>query len=262
MTSALLAITHEPALLGPPSKGLFEAVDWLQEGEPLRFLASGATVRQPNFVSTLQVGTWDEDWNVAAADVSTDKVIKRGDLTDLDFAAFTLYAYDQDPCPHRLMDSAMTAVRTRATALLARHEQALAETKIKTAFDANTPTAATPTDLGGAVSAVETGLAKALLDSGDGYVFANVEDATALLAGQFIEKRGGQYFTALDYRVIFTTNLVAKGEFRGTTKLYGWRGPITTRDHVEHTANDYIAIAERSMVIGYEAVVVAADVTP
>lgn len=261
MTSSLLALTHEPALLGPPSKGLFEAVSWQQEGEPLRFLAAGVTVRQPNFVDTLQVGVWGEAWNVAAVDVTTDKIIKRGDLTDLDFLPFTLYAYDQDPCPHRLMDEARSAVQSRATALLARHEQTQAELKLAATLTANTPTPGTAANLGEAVSLIEIGLADAGLDSSDGFVFANVEDATALLSAQFIEKRGGQFFTALDYRVIFTTELVAAGSLRATPQLYGWRGSITTRDHIEHTANDYIAIAERSMVIGYEAVVVAADVT-
>jgi hypothetical protein len=45
-----------------------------------------------------------------------------------------------------------------------------------------------------------------------------------------------------------------------TTQLFGWRGPMAVRDAIKLELNQYIAIAERSMAIAYEAAVAAVKV--
>lgn len=46
-----------------------------------------------------------------------------------------------------------------------------------------------------------------------------------------------------------------------TSPLYGWRDAVAVRDTIEARYNQYVAIAERSVVIGYERAIGAATIT-
>lgn len=42
----------------------------------------------------------------------------------------------------------------------------------------------------------------------------------------------------------------------GTTPTYGWRGDIDVHEAIQYDRNEFVVIAERSIVLGYEAVVI------
>ena len=259
MTSALLPITFTPPVAGPPTRGIFEAVDWEQDGDgPLRFLEGGVDIRRPNFVTDDQVAVWTEEWNVAAGDVTTDKIQARSDLSDENFSALTVFAYDRDECPHRLMEEARTFVRNRASSLLARHIQAQVEAHLSTQINAAATTASRPS-LTGAVGAVERALQG--FSTEDVFILADAELGAHLANAQLLD--GDR--SPLGYRYVFTTGLgLGTDSLVGITQLYGWRGPAVANDHIEHQTNDYIALAEQSLVVGFERSIIklTVDSTP
>ena len=58
------------------------------------------------------------------------------------------------------------------------------------------------------------------------------------------------------YSGTLNTTLIA------TSQPYGWRNVPRTLTTVEQKYNQYVAVAEQSFVIGYEALIGAAYVTP
>ena len=61
---------------------------------------------------------------------------------------------------------------------------------------------------------------------------------------------GGGYVEGLDDQII------------ATSKPYGWRDTPTTRTAVDQYHNVFVAVAERSVTIGYEACIAAVTITP
>ena len=47
----------------------------------------------------------------------------------------------------------------------------------------------------------------------------------------------------------------------GTSPTFGWRNPVELREAIEARYNEFVAVAERSVVIGYEKAVAAATIT-
>ena len=256
--SPLLAVTYDPDLIDPPARGLFEAVRWIEDGvSPQRWLPSGVTVRQPNFSSGSQTEVWAEAWNVAADDVTTDKVLHRDDLGSDDFTGITVFAFDRDECPHRLMQQARREVHDRAGWLVRRYIQGLAEAHVATALGTATTTTSVTADVVAAVAAAESALFSSLLNPDDAVLFAPPVLAAHLAKHRQIDD--GR--SPLGYRWVFSDGLglvdgSGQPTILGTTQLFGWRGPLETRDHIDHQTNDYFAVAEQSLVIGWESSVV------
>lgn len=48
----------------------------------------------------------------------------------------------------------------------------------------------------------------------------------------------------------------------GTSATFGWRSEVELRESIQHDRNRFVAVAERSFVIGYEALIAAAEITP
>lgn len=46
----------------------------------------------------------------------------------------------------------------------------------------------------------------------------------------------------------------------GTSPVFGWRDEIAVRDAMKHSTNEYICIAERSVLVATEALVAAAEI--
>ena len=61
---------------------------------------------------------------------------------------------------------------------------------------------------------------------------------------------GGGYVEGLDQTIV------------ATSQPYGWRDAPTTRNAVDRLNNIYAAVAERSVTIGYEALVAAVTIAP
>ena len=112
--------------------------------------------------------------------------------------------------------------------------------------------AATVTD---AVSILETELAKAGVT---GYLHASPKWAAYLAEARLMtggkSPMGHTWVFGSGYDDALGNTIVA------TTPLYGWRGPLTVRDAIKTELNQYVAVAERSLLIAYEAAVAAVTV--
>lgn len=61
---------------------------------------------------------------------------------------------------------------------------------------------------------------------------------------------GGGYATPLGDKLIGTTSAT-----------YGWRGEVVVREAIQHQRNQFVAIAKRSVIVGDEALIGAAEIT-
>jgi hypothetical protein len=244
----------DPPLV-PAPRGLFDAVTWLQDGTlPLRFL-DGLQVRQQNIGVDGQFGVWDEDWCDAPDSASAaTKIKERPDAVIFDVEPITVYAYDHNQCGD-MTGTSRAEVRQRAIHVMTLTEQVSVETSVAARLLADAPTAVPVTSVTAAVSELEVALAKAGLM---GYLHASPKWAAYLAESRLnLNGRsplghtwvfGGGYADPLGDTIV------------ATTQLFGWRGPMAVRDAIKLELNQYIAIAERSMAIAYEAAVAAVKV--
>ena len=243
------SIFYPPAM--PAPKGILDAVTWIQDGTtPLRFL-DGVTIRQGNFGLSDQFGVWGQDWCASPDD---DKIKERPDAVFLDVAPLTVYAYDQNQCGD-LTAASRQEVRDRVAQIMVMTEGKAVETYVALRLLDEIPSpmpAATVTD---AVSILETELAKAGVT---GYLHASPKWAAYLAEARLMtggkSPMGHTWVFGSGYDDALGNTIVA------TTPLYGWRGPLTVRDAIKTELNQYVAVAERSLLIAYEAAVAAVTV--
>jgi hypothetical protein len=240
---------YPPAVAAP--KGIYGTVTWLQDGTtPLRFL-EGVTIRQSNFDLGNQFGVWGEDWCGSPDDT---KAKDRPDPVFIDVDPITVYAYDSNQCGD-LTAGSREEVRTRVLHIMEMSEQRAVETSLATRLTADAQKTVTAASVTEAVSILETEMAEAGMT---GYIHASPKWAAYLaesrlsLSGK--SPMGHTWVFGAGYSTALGDTLVA------TTALYGWRGPLTVRDAIKHELNQYVAVAERSLLIAYEAAVAAVTI--
>ena len=255
MTSALLPITYDPAQVPAPSTGLMAAVSWVQDGvTPTRFLDSGVLFRYQNALLDDQFGVWGEDWCADPDAITTDKVKDRTEEFPDPFTAMTVYGFDHNYCGD-LNEQCRQEVVARARHALDLHTDVAVETALAARLITDAASAPTRTGLLATVSYLEGELAKAGLSGffhlGAQYA-AYAAEARLNTAGRTPMGHrwvfGGGYVTGLGAKVIVTT------------QPYGWRGPVSERSTIKHEYNQFIAVAEQSVLVGYEAVLAAATI--
>ena len=256
MTSALLPIYYYPPPVSPSGVGLYTAVNWVQDGtEPTRFLASGVQFSPHNVLLDDQFGVWGEDWCVDPDDI-TD--FKTGDRFDEfpEFDPITIYGFDMNQCGD-LTDLSRMETLERASHTLELLEQRASEIYLAGRLVSDSPTPHDVDSLIEAVSYLEGEIAK---QGVVGYLHAGAQWA-AYAAADRLDVRSGR--TPLGNFWVFGGGYV---DYLGdtivaTTQPTGWRGPAVTRDTIKHEYNQYIAIAERSLLIGYEAVIASVEIS-
>jgi hypothetical protein len=235
----------------PAPEGALDAITWVQDGTtPLRFL-DGVTIRQSNFGLSNQFGVWGEDW-CGSPDDTKEK--PRPDAVFIDVAPITVYAYDQNQCGD-LTSGSREEVRQRVAQIMALTEGKAIETSLAIRLKADAPTTVTAASVTEAVSILETELAKAGVT---GYLHASPKWAAYLaesrlsLSGK--SPMGHTWVFGGGYADTLEDTIVA------TTPLYGWRGPLMMRDAIKTELNQYVTVAERSLLIAYEAAVAAVTI--
>lgn len=239
----------------PVPRGVFDAVTWVSDGStPMRWL-DGMTLRQTNFGLSGQFGIWGEGWCAGPDELTSDKVKERADAVFTEFGPMTAYAFDHNQCGDMTAGS-RTEVRDRAVAALTRNEQQAVEVSIADRLLADATTTVTAATVTEAVSKLEVELAKAGIAGA--YLHASPKWAAYLSESrQSIANRspmghawvfGGGYADSLGDTIV------------ATTPLFGWRGPLVVRDAVKLELNQYVVVAERSLLIAYEAAVAAVTV--
>lgn len=258
MTSALAPVRFDAPLVNPSAGGLFAVTQWTESEDPLRWLPSGIEVRPWNYGVEDSFGVWAADWDAVHSDLDPEVDVKKaGDRPDPlpSFAAVTTWAADSTD----LLAPSRDEARTRAAQVHRLREPI----------------------------AVETEFAARLLDDADAPVeVASLVDAVAALDDliavtntlAFIHARPGWQALAARANLLVRTGMALKtpsghtwvfggGYVAGlgdtlvaTSQPFGWRGQVAVRTAEDLPLNRFHAIAERSLVIGYEALIAAVEI--
>ncbi|CAM3070391.1 hypothetical protein BST27_29660 [Mycobacterium intermedium] len=258
----LPAIIFDPPQVPPNPYGLYSHVRWVQSGDPFRaLLHQGVVIRPHNYGGEGAFGVWNAGWcedpdSIAAED---RKHGTRPDAEELDpFTSETVYAFDHNACGD-LSAEEIQATRDRALRNLLRLEQNAAERQlaVRMLADAGTPRATT--DIVAALAHIETQFA---ITATAGFIHASSYWAAHAIRSQLAVRDGDRFVTPLGHTWVFgggyadelDTVLVA------TSPIFGWRGETQINESIQHTTNEFIAVAERSVLLGYEKAVAAAEI--
>lgn len=262
--NAALPVQFEVPLLNPSPQGLFAATNWTESDGPSRFLMSGVDFRVHNFGGDAAFGVWAADWCVSPDDLTPDDVKDGTRPTFLDtFQPMTVWAYDQ--CD--LTPASQAEVRARVQQNLLLREQVAAEREfadrlVTDALAHETPMASAANIID-ALAVLESDLAIAGVL---GVIHASAGLAAAAASQGLIRYNGAKLTTPLGHQWVFGGGYVdgLEAQLVATSPTYGWRDPARVLDTEKLEYNQYVAVAERSLVIGYEAVVgaVEIDTTP
>ncbi|WP_326544689.1 hypothetical protein QGN31_06550 [Mycobacterium sp. 2-64] len=263
-TGTLSPIQFDVPLLPAPPHGLYQVITWAQdEAEPLRWLPSGVVIRPSNFPGDDGFGIWGAPW-CASVDDLTDDDLKTGERPDIDdlepFTAMTVYGFDHNYCGD-MTQAELQDVRDRAARNLARLEQRAVETSFATRLLDDAGTAIAATDIADAIAKLEAHLAKTQTV---GVIHASAQWATPALSHDVLTAGAdGTFHTALGHQVVFGGGYVGT---LGTTlvassPVFGWCGPVSQYEDIKHSTNQFVALAERSVLIGYESAIAAVEIS-
>lgn len=256
MTSPVLApFVFEAPPVNPSPNGLFAVTDWQPEGDGR--WQNGVEVRGTSYGGENAFGIWPND-NCTYGSTPAPGQKKEGDRPDIldQFDPIVVWAYDEcDPT-----EPSKREVRARAAQILRLEEQVAVEAEFGSRLLSDLVGApATRPTLKEAVAYIEGELAKTNTLG----LLHIAADLPALEAGLFIgsgtQKKspsghtwviGGGYIEGLENTIV------------ATSQTFGWRDAPTVREALDAKTNTFAAVAERTVVIGYEAIVAAVTITP
>ncbi|BBY67760.1 hypothetical protein [Mycolicibacterium helvum] len=257
--SAMLPVRFAPPPLNPSPNGLYAATEWIPESGPTRWLDSGIEMRPVgNYGGGQSFGVWVADWCASLDDLTPEdrKAALRPQIGD-PFAAMTVWAADE--CD--LTAPSRAEVRQRAAQVFRLEEQNAVERQFATRLLADAGSPGSAGDLVDAVSALEDALGRT---NTLGFVHASTGWAARAARDNLLTRTGTGFTTPLGHRWVFGGGYIdGLGDtLVATSQPFGWRSEVQLRDAIDAHNNTFIAVAERSAVIGYEKLVGAATVTP
>jgi hypothetical protein len=266
-TPVLLPIQFEPPLQNPSPYGLFAATDWQvpaetgdsPEGDAVRHLL-GVDVRpMGNYGGEGQFGIWPNDSCTGTEPVPG--ALKEGTRPEglETFDPATLWAYDE--CD--LTEPSRAEVQARAAQILRLEEQVAYERQFATRLladaDALPGAMQTATSFKLAVGYLEAQMA---MTSTLGFFHAGAQWASQEFG--LAIKSGTTYKSPLGHTWVFGGGYVdgLDSVIVATSPTYGWRDEPTVRTAINERANTFAAVAERTVLIGYEHLIAAVEITP
>lgn len=252
----LQAVQFDVPLVNPAPNGLFPVTNWTEDAGPLRWLPSGVDFRVFNYGGSEAFGVWGADWCVAEEDLGEDDV-KTGERPDFPdaFVALTTWAYDECDLTKRSQDE----VRARARQTHRLLEPNAAEAKFAERLLDDAPSPTSVDSIVAAVGALEEAFAAT---NTVGLIHARAGLAGVAAQAQLIVRSGAALKTPLGHTWVFGGGYADALEdtLIATSPTYGWRGPVEVRDGAKLEHNRFKAVAERSLVVGYEALVGAVEI--
>ena len=248
----------DPPQIVPSRTGLYQHVDWIQDGDPARFLMNdGVAFRPMNFGGSTAFGVLDAAWcvdpDVGDLDGSRPAIDKSSP-----FVHETVWASDENQCGD-MTEESRQEVRDRAQRNMLRLEQVAAETQFATRLLTDAGTPATATSLADAVGQIEDAAAK--LGVGDVLIHARPywgsQEPYDVVMGPppFQTTLGSTWVFGGGYVSTLANTLVA------TTQVYGWRGGWVQNEAIKHQQNRFVSIVERSVLLGYEKIIAAVTIS-
>lgn len=259
MTSALLPVRIPAAPVNPSPNGLIAGTDWVDDSAPLRWLPSGIEFDVINYGGAASFRKWTPKWDAKHSDLDPEADKKLPGVRPAipaAFVALTLVASDEGALPSWSQEQ----VKLRATQVHRLQEPLWVETEFAARMLSDAGTLDTADDLVGALSHLEGLLAKT---STLGFIHASAEWATSAAQANLLRYQNGKLLTPLGNTWIFGGGYVdgLQDKLVATSPTHGLRGPLNVRDGMNLEHNRYQAIAERSLVVGYEALIGAVNIT-
>lgn len=254
-----LPLHFETPLVNPSPGGLYPATNWTEEGDgPTRWLSGGVEVRGSNYSDGQASGIWDAPWCEPPALDGPRKEGDRQSILDV-FEPVTVWAYDE--CD---LTAPSRAVQARAAQILRREEQPAVEREFAARLlldAADLGPVQTVADVTAAVGALEAAMA---MTNTLGHFHLGMQWAAALASAHLLVRTGTGFVTPMGHRLILGGGYVdgLGGTLVATSQPFGWRSSVQAREAVDERHNTYAAVAERSVVVGYEALVAAVTITP
>ncbi|OLT47433.1 hypothetical protein BJF87_04100 [Gordonia sp. CNJ-863] len=252
-TPTLHPVRFDAPLVNPSPSGLYGVTTWTNDAVP-RWLASGVQVRPHNFGGESAFGVWAASWCGDPGDE-----LKDGDRPDPETTPFdpiTVWAFDScDPTP-----GSQEEVRLRVRQNMRLLEQVAVEREIAARLIADAPAGPAPADLVSALGHLEAELAKT---NTTGFIHASAGVAAAASAANLVIRTGSTLKTPLGHTWVFGGGYVdGLGKaLIATSPTFGWRDEVAVRETISAENNEFIAIAERSVVVGWETAVATAWLT-
>ncbi|WP_301121055.1 hypothetical protein [Mycolicibacterium fortuitum] len=258
MTAALSPVVFDAPLVNPAPNGLFGATQWTDEDGPLRWLPSGVDVRVFNYGGGTQFGVWEHPYCTPESALDPETDAKRGVRPDFPDTFLALTTWAADECD--LLKRSRDEVRVRAQQVHRLQEPNQVEKTLAARMLADAGTPGTAAGMVAALGYLEGALART---NTVGFIHASAEWAAFAAYANLIRFNGNRMVTPLGHTWVFGGGYVdALGAtLVATSPTYGWRGPVETRDAPSLSVNEFKAVTERSLVVGYEALVGAVTVT-
>lgn len=256
----MLPVPFEVPPINPAPGGLYPHVIWTETGpdEPSRQL-NGVQIRPAgNYGGDNAFGVWDTPWcSVPELDGDRKEGTRPGGLDP--FEPMTVWAYDQ--CD--LTAPSRAEVQARAAQIMRLEEQVavergLAARLLLDAADLPGPIQ-TAASFKLAVGYLEGQMA---LTNTLGFFHAGAQWVSQEFG--LVIKSGTRWTSPLGHVWIFGGGYVdgLEDTIVATSQLFGWRDQVQIRTTIDERHNTFAAIAERTVVVGYEAVVAAVEISP
>ncbi|OBF42823.1 hypothetical protein A5719_10290 [Mycolicibacterium peregrinum] len=258
-----LPVAFTPPPLNPTTFGLYGAVGTWQPDDQGRW-RHGVDFRPGgNYGGAGSFGVWAADWCASPGDLGPDDIKTGTRPAGLDpFGPVVVWAYDE--CD--LTEPSRADVQARVAQVLRLEEQVAVERELagRLLLDAaelpGVP--ATATSLAAAVGALE---AAAALTNTVAYFHIGAQwvsqDASA---GQLFKRSGTTWTSPLGNVWVVGGGYVdgLENHIVATSQPYGWRDEPVVRTAIDQGANTFAAVAERTVLVGYEALVAAVEIVP
>lgn len=268
MTPVVLPATiFDPPLVASSPIGLYQHVVWPTQDidgdndgdndtEPYRFfLTEGVAFRPHNYGGEDAFGVWGASWctDPDSIDPSDYKQGDRPDVSDLTpFVPQTVYAFDHNYCGD-LHAEARQEVRDRAQHNFDLLEQIAAETQFSARLldDAGSP--ASVDSLDEAVGQLEAAMSKT---GTTGLFHINPFYASVLHTSLLIGPDGK---SPMGHTWVFGGGYVdgLENTIVATSQVFGWRGATQANEATYLPLNQFIAVVERTVLLGYEKLIAA-----
>ncbi|AHB79333.1 major capsid pentamer protein [Mycobacterium phage JAMaL] len=249
-----------PPPLNPTTYGLYGAVGTWQTDPDNRWHHGVEFRSGGNYGGEGSFGIWNAPWCGTPDPADQLKTGERPDNLD-PFYPVTVWAYDE--CD--LTAPSRAEVEARAAQVLRLEEQVAVEREFAArllldAADLETPIP-TAASLALAVGALE---GAAALTNTQVYFHVGAQWVSQDPTGALFKKSGTTWTSPLGNVWVVGGGYVdgLEDTIVATSQPYGWRDEATVRTAIDEKHNLFAAVAERSVLVGYEAVIAAVTITP
>lgn len=262
MTTGLDPVQFVAPLVNPSPLGLYNVTQWapaVPEGSAVRWLPSGIDIEPWNFGGGEAIGVWQAAWDATESDLTEEdvKVGVRPERPD-PFTPWTIWSEDHtDVTTIWRRDE----VRTRASQNLRLQEPLAVERLFTERLLADAGTPAEVDDLVDALGALEEALAGTnvlgMIHASPRWLPRACQANLATRAGNSFKTPGGHTWVfGGGYVEPLSDTLIA------TSQTFGWQTTTALRVAEDPQRGIFSAIAEKSVLVGYEACIAAAEIDP